>query len=490
MNRNWKAATPMTRPRPARSAPKRVAASLAACALGLTTASLAVATPAVASGVFDPGLRAYSKSFEAATDANVNGVLLTEVRCGSAPWASLSISGLSDGPGSPGDMEGGEYKLSTSSPAGGVDIWSWQTPPAGVSIVSRDELAPYAPTDLLPGYVNPNPTTLYPTWAEVPAAVLATQVTVEASQVGDMWTAEGVTGVVIPEGSSIGRAVAFVGAGSGGAGNEHGRWGVRAELAIPDEADSITLSYIVDGRDPVVTSVSVIGESDIYPSCVPPEPTPAALPDTGTTPVDEPITLDVLSNDSLLTTIDSVSDLTPTESGAVEVSADAQSVQFTPTTGWTGTARFAYTGRAADGKTASATAVVTVVPDAAVNPVAVDDVATVAAGETVTTVDVLANDRLPNGVASVAVKVAPAHGTAIVNGDGTVAYTVVDGYTGVDRFVYQVTDNLGLTSSAPVAITVVAPPVVVPEPPTPAPTPTPVAELVPAVTRTTVHVAG
>ncbi|NMM32447.1 MAG: cadherin-like domain-containing protein [Phycicoccus sp.] len=216
----------------------------------------------------------------------------------------------------------------------------------------------------------------------------------------------------------------------------------------------------------------------------------AAAPDAASTPVDEPVSLAVLSNDSLLTSIESVQDLTPTESGTVEVSADAQSVQFTPMTGWTGTARFAYTGRAADGKTASATAVVTVVPDAAVNPVAVDDVATVAAGETVTTVDVLDNDRLPNGVASVAVKVAPAHGTAIVNGDGTVAYTVVDGYTGVDGFVYQVTDNLGLTSSAPVAITVVAPPVVVPEPPTPAPTPTPVAELVPAVTRTTVHVAG
>jgi uncharacterized repeat protein (TIGR01451 family) len=79
---------------------------------------------------------------------------------------------------------------------------------------------------------------------------------------------------------------------------------------------------------------------------------------------------------------------------------------------------------------AGATAVVAVRPDA------VDDALPATAGTT-TVLNVLANDTAPLNP-TVSVPVAPANGTALVNGDGTVSYTPNAGFTGPDTFTYQV----------------------------------------------------
>ncbi|MBX2910233.1 MAG: tandem-95 repeat protein [Chitinophagales bacterium] len=65
-------------------------------------------------------------------------------------------------------------------------------------------------------------------------------------------------------------------------------------------------------------------------------------------------------------------------------------------------------------------------------------------------VRVLANDFDPDGdQLSTAVLSAPNHGTAVVNGDGTITYTPNNNYTGNDTFYYQICDPFGTTLPRP-----------------------------------------
>jgi RHS repeat-associated protein len=68
---------------------------------------------------------------------------------------------------------------------------------------------------------------------------------------------------------------------------------------------------------------------------------------------------------------------------------------------------------------------------------------------------VLANDSDPDGdILTVTVSTPPTHGTAIVNGNGTVTYTPASGFAGADGFTYAVSDGFGGIASAGVTITV------------------------------------
>ncbi len=85
-----------------------------------------------------------------------------------------------------------------------------------------------------------------------------------------------------------------------------------------------------------------------------------------------------------------------------------------------------------------------------VAPVANPDTATTRLN-TAVRIAVLNNDRDSDGtitLSGVSVVVAPAHGTAVVNADGTVTYTPATGYVGVDSFQYRATDNRGTQSNA------------------------------------------
>ena len=87
---------------------------------------------------------------------------------------------------------------------------------------------------------------------------------------------------------------------------------------------------------------------------------------------------------------------------------------------------------------------------------AVDDTAQVLE-RAATGVAVLANDTgLGDGVKSVAVTGAPAHGKTQVGDDATIAYTPNADYAGADSFEYKVTDNDGDTATARVKVEVVA----------------------------------
>jgi lysophospholipase L1-like esterase len=84
------------------------------------------------------------------------------------------------------------------------------------------------------------------------------------------------------------------------------------------------------------------------------------------------------------------------------------------------------------------------------SPIAVDDNAQTVS-ETPVTIDVIANDKDPDGSLqpnTVAILSAPDHGSAISNGDGTVTYTPDTGFTGpTDTFTYTVNDDEGATSN-------------------------------------------
>ena len=83
-----------------------------------------------------------------------------------------------------------------------------------------------------------------------------------------------------------------------------------------------------------------------------------------------------------------------------------------------------------------------------------DDAAAADSGETIT-IDVLVNDEVDTGVASVTIDTAPASGgTAVVNGNFTIEYKSGAGFGGMDTFVYRVTANNGLTDTATVTVDV------------------------------------
>jgi hypothetical protein len=88
-------------------------------------------------------------------------------------------------------------------------------------------------------------------------------------------------------------------------------------------------------------------------------------------------------------------------------------------------------------------------------PVALDDCRTTSKG-TPTTIDVLANDRDSDGDSLVLLGVSsPAHGTATLNSNGTIAYAPAAGFVGTDVFTYTVGDRRGGTDAATVTVTVV-----------------------------------
>ena len=73
----------------------------------------------------------------------------------------------------------------------------------------------------------------------------------------------------------------------------------------------------------------------------------------------------------------------------------------------------------------------------------------------------------------------PAHGTAVLNADGTITYTPDPGFTGTDSFTYEAVDEDGNVAQASIIVTVPAPS----SPPVPAPSSAPPTSSPPARRR-------
>ena len=108
-----------------------------------------------------------------------------------------------------------------------------------------------------------------------------------------------------------------------------------------------------------------------------------------------------------------------------------------------------------DGQGGSATATVSITVTAANDaPAAADDTATTGE-DTAVGIAVLANDTDLDGDSLTVTGVsAAAHGSAVANADGTIAYTPAANYTGADSFSYTIGDGHGGSATATVSVTV------------------------------------
>jgi VCBS repeat-containing protein len=142
--------------------------------------------------------------------------------------------------------------------------------------------------------------------------------------------------------------------------------------------------------------------------------------------------------------------------GTLSLNADG-SFTYTPTAGFAGTDSFTYVPN--DALTNGAATTVTIKVTATAPTEKADSYATLASHALTTTAatGVLANDTDNNGLtltAALASGGAPAHGTLVLNQNGSFTYTPTEGYTGTDSFKYVASDSLSTGAATTVTLTV------------------------------------
>ena len=246
-----------------------------------------------------------------------------------------------------------------------------------------------------------------------------------------------------------GLTVTSVGRPGGGAGTTSVTGGQVVFTPAPGFTGTVTVPYAVTDST---------GDSDSSTITFTVDPAaPAAVDDTGTTPVGTPLTVTapgVLSNDNGVA-IGVTASTTPGH-GSVTVHADG-SYTYTPDAGYSGPDTFDYTVTDSLGRTAGATVRLTVTPTAA------DDSARTPYGVPAT-VPVLGNDA--GSQLTVTAVTQPVDGTVAFDAGG-VTYTPPPGFSGLATFTYTATDAAGQTVTATVRVTVGLP---VSSTPSPVPT--------------------
>ena len=193
-----------------------------------------------------------------------------------------------------------------------------------------------------------------------------------------------------------------------------------------------------------------------------PNRAPVATNDRATTDENQPVVVNVLSNDSDpdgdgLTVTDY--DATSARGGTVRCT-NAGTCTYTPPTGFSGNDTFGYT--VGDGRGGSDTGTVTVkvqeVTPANHPPVAGDDVATTDEDVAVE-IDVLANDSDPDGDALTVSAYDPdstAGGTVSCTPEGLCTYVPPADFNGTDSFAYTLSDGRGGSDTGMVNLLIVA----------------------------------
>ncbi|MET0382665.1 MAG: Ig-like domain-containing protein, partial [Burkholderiaceae bacterium] len=202
-----------------------------------------------------------------------------------------------------------------------------------------------------------------------------------------------------------------------------------------------------------------------------PRTPPQANPDVESTALNTPVTFDPRGNDVSTTTISVVAvaghPIDPQTTvalpqGAVAMNPDG-TLTFTPTPGFSGSVTFSYTDRNAAGGQSSSTITISVPASADHSPVAVAD-AYVGTMNALISGNLSANDAPSADGGNVwSLAAGPAHGTVLVNANGTFAYEPAAGYAGNDSFTYTITDADGSKSSATVTLSIAPVPVANPD---------------------------
>ncbi len=207
----------------------------------------------------------------------------------------------------------------------------------------------------------------------------------------------------------------------------------------PDFSGTVSFTYQVcdpgASCDPATVTITVIPVDDA----------PIAIDDAYNMAESTTLNGDVGVNDSdidgdplMWSLADGMSAVT---NGTLVLNADG-TFSFTPDIGFNGTVDFTYQVCDGDGLCDEALVIISVGP---VNdPPQVEDDAVTTNEETAVTVQVLANDSDVDGDLvenTVTITIAPGHGTAVVNVDGSITYTPYTDYIGPDALQYQVCDD-------------------------------------------------
>jgi hypothetical protein len=250
-----------------------------------------------------------------------------------------------------------------------------------------------------------------------------------------IWSANGELGFCPPPGSNEWQG-----------GLIQGAWCVQLMIQDggPNDADGKANGNIVDPG-----GVAVFLDSNAIP---------VANDDVIGTRVNTSVRVDVLANDT-----DSDGDELAISSALAdlgEVSLVDNQLIYEPLANFVGTDTIVYIINDGNGGNGSAKVNVTVVANQ--NPVAVDDIATVTAGENVS-INVLANDSDTENDLLQVIEASAESGTVVINTDHTLTYTAKNDFLGTDNLTYRIRDELGGEGVGQVAVTVNA--VVISQPP-------------------------
>ncbi|MEA2464731.1 MAG: large repetitive protein, partial [Acidobacteriota bacterium] len=183
---------------------------------------------------------------------------------------------------------------------------------------------------------------------------------------------------------------------------------------------------------------------------------PVAQPDTASTPRNAPVRINVVANDSdpdgdrvwLIAEPIAV----PPAHGTASRTNDNE-ITYAPAAGFVGIDSFTY--EIGDGAGGRDRAVVTITVANFGPPVARNDRA-YTQRDTPVTIDVLANDRDPDGQAialtAAAITAQPKHGSVVRTSNTSVTYTPFSNYTGNDSFQYEIVDTVGKKDRAWVTV--------------------------------------
>ena len=170
--------------------------------------------------------------------------------------------------------------------------------------------------------------------------------------------------------------------------------------------------------------------------------------DAGSGPMDVPVTINVLDNDSTQMSIGdlAVTGFTQPVAGGVVTQA-GNVLTYTPPTGFSGFVEFTYTAVDPIGQSIIQTVRI------AITPIGADDAATTPAG-TAVPFNALGNDPTKSLTLGPAPTSVPANGTVVTTADGTVSYTPNAGFVGVDTFTITAMDADGQLVVQTMSITV------------------------------------
>ncbi len=182
---------------------------------------------------------------------------------------------------------------------------------------------------------------------------------------------------------------------------------------------------------------------------------PVANDDSRGCSFNQPVTVDVLSNDTDLDDSPvAVTIKTNPLQGAVLLNPD-NTVTYTPATDYVGIQTFEYTVTDADGDADDAVVTINVKEGINIVPIAVDDNVSTLFNVSVD-INVLANDSgLDDGFKSLSIFKSPSFGEATVNANRTVKYTPGNMFVGTDVFQYLIEDVDGDRAVATVTVSVI-----------------------------------